>query len=124
MTTESSLVNQLAERFQTSAAIKTVYGDPITVNSRTIIPVARVMYGFGAGSGRGPAHGGEDTGEGGGGGGGVRVKPMGVIEISDNGTRFIPVVDAGRMAMYGVVCAFLFAGVLRAYIRYLIRRRR
>jgi hypothetical protein len=49
---------------------------------------------------------------------------VGVIEVSDNGTRFIPVVDAGRMAMYGVICAFLFTGVLRAYIRYLSRRRR
>ena len=37
-------------RLQNSASVKTVYGDPITAEGKTIIPVAKVTYGFGAGN--------------------------------------------------------------------------
>ena len=68
--------------------VRTVYGDPITAEGRTIVPVARVRYGFGAGSGK---RNGERPEQGGGGGGGLIAVPVGVVEISREGTRFIPI---------------------------------
>jgi uncharacterized spore protein YtfJ len=40
----------LAERLQTTS-VRTVFGEPISAEGRTIIPVARVAYGFGSGGG-------------------------------------------------------------------------
>jgi uncharacterized spore protein YtfJ len=82
-----------------SAHVKTVFGDPVSAEGKTIIPVAKMRYGFGGGGGSGPRRGGDDQrlGEGGGGGGGVQVQPVGVIEISAAGTRFIPIRSRAKM---------------------------
>jgi uncharacterized spore protein YtfJ len=66
---------------------KTVYGEPVTMDGKTILPVAKIRYGFGGGSG----HKGDHEHEGGGGGGGLFAKPVGVIEITPTQTRFIPI---------------------------------
>jgi hypothetical protein len=47
------LIEGAVEHLQTSASVKTVYGAPITADGNTVIPVAKVAYGFGAGSGSG-----------------------------------------------------------------------
>jgi uncharacterized spore protein YtfJ len=51
-------------------------------------------------------------GEGGGGGGGVRALPAGVLEITDEATRFVPFTDAGRLALAFTVGAVLGALIL------------
>ena len=38
---------------QGKATVRTVFGDPMQVHGRTIIPVAKVRFGFGMGMGRG-----------------------------------------------------------------------
>jgi uncharacterized spore protein YtfJ len=78
-------VESLAERLGASADVKKVYGEAVTAGDKTIIPVAKIAYGFGGGSG-----GGKQAGDEGGGGGGLHAAPAGVIEISPAGTRFIP----------------------------------
>jgi hypothetical protein len=45
------LLQTLSDRIAGSASIKNVYGEPVTVGNRTIIPVARVTLGFGGGAG-------------------------------------------------------------------------
>ena len=50
-----------------------------------MVPVARVAYGFGGGGGSGKL----PEGEGGGAGVGVVALPVGVVDISDEGTRYI-----------------------------------
>jgi uncharacterized spore protein YtfJ len=82
------LLQTLGDRFATTASVKQIYGEPVTVGSRTVIPVARIRYGFGGGAGRKR----EDE-EGGGGGGGVVAVPAGALEITPEGTRFIPFDD-------------------------------
>jgi uncharacterized spore protein YtfJ len=77
-----SLVNQ--------SSAKTVYGEPITAEGQTIVPIAKVRYGFGGGSGR---RSGGEAGDGGGGGGGAVARPVGYIEVSADGTRFVPILD-------------------------------
>ena len=76
--------------------MKTIYGEPIAAQGKTVIPVAKITYGYGPGAGTGVG----DTsarGEGGGGGGGVRAIPVGVIEISDQQTRFVPITDRKKL---------------------------
>jgi uncharacterized spore protein YtfJ len=101
----------IGERLQTGATVKAVFGDPVTAGDRTVIPVARVRFGFGAGGGT-RSH---DEG-GGGGGGGVRADPAGMIEISPAGTTFIAFPDYRRLAVafaLGILVARLFRKLAR-----------
>ena len=54
-------------------------------------------------------------GEGGGGGGGVWASPVGVIEVSDQQTRFVPIIDRKRFAR--AVLAGIGLGMLLAWRR-------
>ena len=103
----------IVERLQASASVKTIYGDPVTAEGKTVIPVARVRYGFGAGFGSG--RNGEtktEGGEGAGGGGCVAATPVGVIEITKEETKFIPVRDETRLV--GALLVGIFLGLLFA----------
>ena len=94
--TLESVKSGIAERL----TAHTAYGDPVTANGVTVVPVARVMLGFGAGAGGGVGeaklpHDGEEaapppTGGGGGGGAGGIVQPLGFIELSNAGARWVP----------------------------------
>jgi uncharacterized spore protein YtfJ len=81
------------------ATVKTVFGDPMTMNGRTIIPVANVRYAFGVGVGRGKSEKQEGFGEGGGGGGGVRIRPVAILEVGDQETKVKPIPDVTRLAL-------------------------
>jgi uncharacterized spore protein YtfJ len=97
--------DSLREGLAKSASIKSVYGDSIVVGTKTVIPVARIAYGFGGGMG----HNGktaERSGEGAGAGGGVAAIPIGVVEITPEQTRFLRFGGTRRLA------AALVAGVL------------
>jgi uncharacterized spore protein YtfJ len=88
----TNIVDGVLERLVKSGSVRTVYGDPVTVGGRTVIPVARVGYGFGGGFGKasGLAPPGDHAPEeGGGGGGGMMARPVGALEITAEGTRFI-----------------------------------
>lgn len=101
----------IIERLYAGASVKAVYGEPIEAQGKTIIPVAKVVYGFGAGYGET----GKDKKEGmdrdgGGVGAGVRAKPVGVMEVTEEGTRFIPCTSGRKMAALlaiGFIAGFL-----------------
>jgi uncharacterized spore protein YtfJ len=99
---ERSLASVL-ERLKDSASVNVVYGESRSVADKTIIPVAMVAYWFGsgAGGGSGGPEGGAVSGTGGGSGGGgaVRVRPLGVLEVTAGRTRFVPVVNATRIML-------------------------
>ena len=86
-----------------------VFGQPVTGEGRTVIPVASVMYGFGLGFGQGPTPLAEEIEEakadsaiGGGSGGAGASTPRAVVEITEDGVRVIPIVDESRIAMAGI----------------------
>lgn len=96
---------------QDRATVNSVYGDPIESDGKTIVPVARIAYGFGGGFGTG-SEGDQEAGEGGGAGGGVVAGPVGVLEVTEDETRFIRVNDWKRMglaAAIGLVVGILLA---------------
>lgn len=94
-----------------SASVKTVFGEPITAGDKTLIPVAKVGYGGGAGIGP-RRHNGQPIAEETeqqrlGFGGGMGAKPVGVIEVSAEGTRFIPI-GIGKTVLGTLPAGFLF----------------
>ncbi len=102
------------------ASVKTVFGEPFQVNGRTIIPIAKVQYGFGFGVGRSKEKEKEEeeSGEGGGGGAGVSIRPIAVLEITGQETKVKPVMDVTRLALAGM----LLAAWNVLWITYTIRR--
>jgi uncharacterized spore protein YtfJ len=111
-----AVLQSLRESVLSQASVKAIYGEPISAQGRTVIPVAKITYGYGAGAGTGGVGDTSARGEGGGGGGGVRAVPVGVIEIGDQQTRFVPIGD--RKKLVGAVLTGISIGLLLA------RRRR
>ncbi|HEX7153289.1 MAG TPA: spore germination protein GerW family protein [Thermoanaerobaculia bacterium] len=104
---DHSLLERIADVIQVHANAKQVYGEPIERDGVTIIPVAKVQWGFGGGSmGRTGA-------ERGGGGGGVRTQPVGYIHLRNGEAQYRPIHEA-RDAAYLVAAgaAGLAVGLL------------
>jgi uncharacterized spore protein YtfJ len=88
----------LSDRLHFGASVRNVFGDPVEVGGRTVIPVARIGYGFGAGGGAGRNEA-ASSGAGCGGGAGLSARPVGALEITAGGTRFVPFVDPARLGV-------------------------
>jgi uncharacterized spore protein YtfJ len=109
---EGTMLDKLIDRIgdvQGRATVRTVFGDPIEVHGRTIIPVAKVRFGFGMGMGRGNHKDDEkyddDHHRAAGGGGGAVMRPLAVIEISDGQTKVTPIADVTRIALAAIALA-------------------
>jgi len=100
----STLIERLAGKLGVSTDARTVYGEAVTHDGVTVIPVAKVAYGFGGGIGSGK------DGQGEGGGGGVSASPVGYIEIKDGETSFRRITDP--LALASLVVAGGVAGTL------------
>ena len=110
------------------ANANTVVGPAQERDGRTVIPLATVAagYGFGLGFGReaGQEHDEEEEGlktGGGGGGGGARVRPVAVLEFTDQGVRVHQVVDSTRITVASLLLAgwsvFWIMRTIRAFRR-------
>ena len=104
-----AILQSLKESVLGQADVKTIYGQPIAAHDKTIIPVARIMFAYGAGAGTGGMGNNNPRGEGGGGGGAVRAVPVGVFEVGPQGTRFVSVTDRRKLA--GVLAAGVAVGM-------------
>jgi uncharacterized spore protein YtfJ len=107
--TESKM--QFAEVFKSiieHAGAKIVYGEPVSVDGKTVLPVATIRCGFGGSSGGK----GNNWQHGSSGGGGLVAKPVGVVEITPSQTRFIPIFSSRALVIaVGVgVCIGFLAG--------------
>jgi uncharacterized spore protein YtfJ len=98
------LLQGMAERVSASASVKNVYGDPVVVGTRTVVPAAQVRYSFGGGGGN------KRDREGG--GGRVSARPCGALEVTPEGTRFIAFDDRPRMGAALVLGVVLGAAVV------------
>lgn len=98
----------LAHSMERVVNARTVYGEPVTHDGTTVIPVARATW-FGAGGGDRSTQGGAGLA------GALRIKPVGYVEIKDGQTRFKGFFDMGVVVQiilsYSVVAAITFAGV-------------
>lgn len=116
----------LSEAIESSAKANTVYGQPVERLDRTVVPLARIEYGLGGGGGGGGGgadgvgggggtSGDDDDTEGGGLGGGFSARPVGALELTDGGTRFVTPTDRWQsvaLILAGFVCGLVFDAVL------------
>lgn len=109
-----AILQSLKESIAT-ANVKAVYGEPIAAQGKTLIPVAKIIYGYGGGAGTGGVGNSGARGEGGGGGGGARAIPVGVVEVSDQPTRFVPITDRRKLA--GAAVTGIAVGFLLRWLR-------
>lgn len=115
------MVHSLATRMGGFASASAVYGDPVDQEGVTVVPVARVRWGFGSGAGMDTD--GHGTGEpdiGGGGGGLVSAHPIGFIELRDGEAEFRPIKDPTApvlLVLAGGVSAWMVLRGLKALFR-------
>jgi len=108
-----AILQSLKESILT-ANVKSVYGEPIAAQGKTVIPVAKIIYGYGAGGGTGGVGESSARGEGSGGGGGAI--PVGVIEVSDQPTRFVPITSRKKLA--GAIAMGIGVGIVLGWRRW------
>ena len=87
-----NLVKTTLGEIEKVLSTKTVVGEPLSVEGKTVIPLISAGFGFGAGGGSGRGESkqkGEGTG--GGTGGGAWVRPVAVVIIDKEGVRIEPI---------------------------------
>lgn len=132
---ESTTIDELVHRVSNvgeEVGASVCFGAPVERDGHTLIPVARVQFGFGMGFGRGtgakrgPAENGATSdeggeGEGGGGGGGGSSTPVAVIDVTSDKVAIEPITDATRIALSGMFLAgwitFWFLWTVRTIAR-------
>ena len=108
------------------------FGDPVEREGHTLIPVARVQFGYGLGFGGGmdshvsPSGNGTDEtagsegGGGGGGGGGGSSTPVAIIDVSDTGVDIKAIEDKTRIVLGALMLAgwnlFWISLTVRTYL--------
>jgi uncharacterized spore protein YtfJ len=107
------------------------FGAPVERDGHTLIPVARINFGYGMGFGGGtgskgvPGDFAADTeggeGGGGGGGGGGSATPVAIIDITDDDVRIKPVEDTTRITLGALTVAAWIAFWLFLTIRTISR---
>ncbi len=130
----------LAERIEGAVRVNRVFGEPVTVDGVTVIPVARVGAGGGGGSGRdiaptgptgaatdrpddpasaGRSHGqgARRAGEGAGGGLGWTGQPCGVFVLHDGQVSWQPALDVNRLISAAAAVSIAALITARAVIR-------
>jgi len=96
------ILKTVTDRVATMISTKTVIGESITVEGKTIIPVTRVSFGFGSGGGEGKGKTG-DVGTGSGGGAGAVIQPVAFLVISKEDVRVFAVQGKGVIAQLSEV---------------------
>ncbi len=118
------LIEEIRKNVEKVANVKAIFGELTKVDNISIIPVASIHFKGGGGGGTGemgedkkkdkaekidvekqPSRKGEmSKGKGKGGGGGVQITadPVGYIEIKDDYTNFVHIIDKNRIAQKAV----------------------
>ncbi|MCY7340742.1 MAG: sporulation protein [Pseudonocardia sp.] len=112
----------LADRVEGALRVNRVFGEPVTVDGVTVIPVSHVGGGAGGGSGRELPAGGEKTtgrpaGEGAGGGLGWTGHPCGVVVLRDGQVRWLPALDVNRLVSAAALVLVVGALTVRSIAR-------
>lgn len=115
------LLERLVDRIGGRTGVQAVFGAPIERDGSTIIPVARVRWGFGGGSGSGPVAGadGDGVAGGSGGGGAAGAVPVGYIELGPSGATFRPIVDPYPNPLFLLAVGLMVSMMLRGLARLL-----
>ena len=86
-----SPIRLIFNKFAGKKDVSLVYGEPIELENKKVLPVAKLNYYIGGGGGYSGES--ETVAQGEGGGGYISVKPLGVYEITTESVKFKPVID-------------------------------
>jgi uncharacterized spore protein YtfJ len=130
------MINNLMEKLRKVGGVELSFGNPQTLGDLTIIPVARVAYGFGGGMGTGKKgkkkakfHHIDETSEemieavpeeapkqeemGMGGGGGMQTSPVGIFVFKGESVRFYPTLSFKEIAITAAILLLMLWRVFR-----------
>lgn len=96
------ILKTVTEEIANMISTKTVIGEPITLEGKTIIPITKVSFGFGSGGGEGKGKTGEEGFGGGGGGGGV-IEPVAFLVVSTEDVKLYSVKEKGIISQLAEV---------------------
>ncbi|MBO1909942.1 spore germination protein GerW family protein [Sporosarcina sp. 6E9] len=88
-----SPIGVIFDKFARYKDVSLVYGEPIELENKKVLPVAKVDYYVGGGGGYSGESKNSSATQGEGGGGYISVKPLGVYEITSDKVKFKPVID-------------------------------
>ncbi len=120
------IISSVAERIKETANVRVVFGDPITADNITIVPVACVkVAGGGGGSDKKSTKDRPDEDGSGGLGLGLQVvsTPIGYIEVRDGEARFVDIVDKNKLAVGGIIVGGLLVLSLTKLVTWKIKHR-
>ncbi|WP_066360354.1 spore germination protein GerW family protein [Herbidospora mongoliensis] len=112
-------VMELLDKARDHATVRRAFGEPITVDGVTVIPVARIGGGGGGGGG-GDRKDGAQAGSGG--GFGVGASPVGAYVIKDGEVRWHPAIDWNKFVVGSQIVAVVALLVARSIVRKRARR--
>ena len=87
----AELIKNTLKEAQGLMTSKTVVGEPIRTDTHTVIPVSKVMFGFGGGGSEGNEKG--KVGNGQGVGGGWSIEPVAFVVVGDDGAKLMTIGD-------------------------------
>lgn len=100
-------VRSIFEKFSREKDVALVYGEPIVMENKQVLPVAKVNYFVGGGSGgQLDEEQAVSIGQGEGGGGVFSIKPIGVYEITDKKVKFKPILPINLILTFVAVMSF------------------
>lgn len=88
-----SPIRSIFEKFSRAKDASLVYGEPLELENKRVLPVAKVNYYVGGGGGYSDASENTSAAQGEGGGGYFAIKPLGVFEITSEKVKFKPVIN-------------------------------
>lgn len=101
-----SPIRVIFEKFSIQKDVSLVYGEPIKLDNKRVLPVAKVSYAVGGGGGYSGESENSSAGQGEGGGGHIVIKPVGVYEITPEKVTFKPVNEFRWFVFLVSVCTF------------------
>ncbi len=108
-----SPIRVIFEKFSRHKDVSLIYGEPIELDIKRVLPIAKVSYAVGGGGGYSGGSEGVSTGQGEGGGGHIVVKPVGVYEITPEKVTFKPVIEFRLVVLLVTVCTIGIVCLLR-----------
>jgi uncharacterized spore protein YtfJ len=111
MSTES--LQHAIEHATDSISVRRVFGDPVKLNSITVIPAARIAGAGGGGAGDDTVRGGKGMGA----GFGTSSRPVGVYVVNGENVSWKPAADRNLMALVVAVLAAMILSTIRLAIK-------